>query len=65
MKKHCCTEMSEHIQFECAIHRDPFECPDQIILFDEEDNEYAFIIHDGGTSTIGIDFCPWCGSKLG
>ncbi|WP_372497657.1 DUF6980 family protein [Priestia megaterium] len=22
------------------------------------------MIHDGGSSIIGISFCPWCGAKL-
>jgi hypothetical protein len=22
------------------------------------------IAHDGGTSSITIDFCPWCGQRL-
>ncbi|WP_436666040.1 DUF6980 family protein [Priestia megaterium] len=22
------------------------------------------MIHDGGSSTIGISFCPWCGAEL-
>ena len=25
---------------------------------------YGLIIHDGGTSAVTIQFCPWCGSKL-
>ncbi|WP_421904649.1 DUF6980 family protein [Oceanobacillus halophilus] len=40
------------------------QCPDKIILFDEKNKDYGLIIHDGGTSSIGIDFCPWCGAKL-
>ncbi|WP_412762571.1 DUF6980 family protein [Priestia aryabhattai] len=26
--------------------------------------EYGLIIHDGGSSIIGISFCLWCGKKL-
>ncbi|MCM3160810.1 DUF6980 family protein [Metabacillus litoralis] len=64
MKKHCCEDMDYHANFECEIHENPFECPDKIIIFDERNNEYGLIIHDGGASSISIDFCPWCGSKL-
>lgn len=64
MKKHCCEDMAYHAAFECEIHKDPYDCPDQLILFDEKDQDYGLIIHDGGSSTIGISFCPWCGSKL-
>ncbi|MGM1032991.1 DUF6980 family protein [Peribacillus frigoritolerans] len=27
-------------------------------------NNYGLIIHDGGSSEEGINFYPWCGSKL-
>ena len=64
MKKHCCVDMAYHANFECDIHKNPFKCPDKIIIFDEKDNDYGLIIHDGGTSSIGISFCPWCGSEI-
>lgn len=64
MKKFCCEDMDYHVNFKCDIHEDPFECPGKIIVFDTKDNDYGLIIHDGGSSSIGIDFCPWCGSKL-
>jgi hypothetical protein len=28
------------------------------------DGVNGLIIHDGGSSSIGIAFCPWCGSTL-
>ncbi|WP_420800291.1 DUF6980 family protein [Neobacillus terrae] len=52
------------MQIPREIHENPFECPDKIIIFDERNDEYGLIIHDGGTSSISIEFCPWCGSKL-
>ncbi|AXI28503.1 hypothetical protein CIB87_05515 [Priestia megaterium] len=64
MKKHCCDYMNYHANFTCDIHSDPFDCPDNLILFDKTNKEYSLIIHDGGSSTIGISFCPWCGKKL-
>lgn len=64
MKKHCCDYMDYHANFICDIHSDPFECPDNFILFNQTDNEYGLIVHDGGSSIIGISFCPWCGTKL-
>lgn len=27
-------------------------------------DEYGIIIHDGGGSSIIIDYCSWCGIKL-
>lgn len=64
MKKHCCEDMDYHVNFECDMHRDLFECPDKIVIYDNEEDDYGLIIHDGGTSSIRIAFCPWCSSKL-
>ena len=36
MKKHCCEDMAYHANFKCDIHGNPFECPDEIIIFDEK-----------------------------
>jgi hypothetical protein len=27
-------------------------------------DEYGIIVHDGGTSMVRIQFCPWCGTRL-
>ncbi|MBS4209499.1 hypothetical protein [Bacillus sp. FJAT-50079] len=64
MKQHCCEYMNDHATFQCDLHDDPFKCPDQLILFDEKANDYSLMIHDGGSSVIGIKFCPWCGTNL-
>jgi hypothetical protein len=46
------------------MHPDRFECPDCIIDHSPVFREYGLIIHDGGTSSLSIHFCPWCGAKL-
>lgn len=48
----------EHGRYECAnvvMHR-----------YGDADNGFWFGIpvHDGGTSAIAIEYCPWCGTKL-
>ncbi|WP_412973363.1 DUF6980 family protein [Niallia circulans] len=53
---HCCGEMGYHATFKCDIHENPYDCPDKLILFDEKDHDYGLIIHDGGTSSIEIEF---------
>ncbi|MFJ8089140.1 DUF6980 family protein [Lysinibacillus sp. NPDC095746] len=55
MKKHCCEDMTFHASFKCEIHENPFECPDKIIIFYEQNNDYGLIIHDGGKSIINGD----------
>jgi hypothetical protein len=64
MKKHCCEDMDYYVNLKCNIHENPSDCPDKLIIFDNKNNQYGLIIHDGGTSWIGIDFCPWCAAKL-
>ena len=64
MKNHCCEDMVYHANFECDIHDNPFECPDNVIIYDGNNNDFGLIIHDGGTSSIAISYCPWCGLEL-
>ena len=56
--------MEYFVNYKCDIHPNIFECPDNIICFNEEKEVHGVIIHDGGTSFILIDFCPWCGKRL-
>jgi hypothetical protein len=62
--KICCPDMKHHLEFKCDIHKDKFDCPDNIIYHSETKNNYGIIIHDGGNSFIEINFCPWCGEKI-
>jgi len=64
MSEHCCDAMARQVAWRCAGHEDPFDCPDALVMFDARFQEYGLIIHDGGTSVVGIAFCPWCGSRL-
>ena len=64
MKKMCCNLMKYHTTNHCTIHKSPYECPDCLVIYDEENQCYGIIIHDGGNSYIRINYCPWCGSVL-
>ncbi|MEK4385812.1 hypothetical protein MKZ25_08375 [Solibacillus sp. FSL W7-1464] len=64
MIEFCCEFMEYHANFKCDIHENPYDCPDKIVIFNEKSNDYGIIIHDGGSSIIEINFCPWCGDKL-
>jgi hypothetical protein len=33
-------------------------------MYEPEFDVYGLIVHDGGHSTIQIDFCPWCGARF-
>jgi hypothetical protein len=61
-KSFCCSKMDYFANSHCDIHANPFDCPDCLIYRD--DNEYGIIVHDGGTSFVKINFCPWCGASL-
>lgn len=56
--------MDEQVNHTCPIHTNPFECPDHLIYYLAKFDEYSLIIHDGGSSSVGIEYCPWCGTKL-
>lgn len=62
--KHCCRRMKFAVESECEQHSDRWDCPDAIMSYSAKFDEYGIIVHDGGSSSISIDHCPWCGSKL-
>ncbi|MFD7455879.1 MULTISPECIES: DUF6980 family protein [unclassified Streptomyces] len=64
MFPHCCAEMADRVNRHCDRHDDPSSCPDALISYTPRFREYALIVHDGGTSGVGIAFCPWCGRRL-
>ncbi|PWF64368.1 hypothetical protein CBX96_04235 [Shewanella sp. BC20] len=64
MNKHCCRDMEDAITLDCDQHIDVLECPDVLVSYIPKFDEYGLIIHDGGSSSLEIRFCPWCGSKL-
>ncbi|WP_405623573.1 DUF6980 family protein [Streptomyces sp. NBC_00076] len=64
MTNHCCEAMTSRVNVCCDQHDGPFACPDTLVDFSAKFQEYGLIVHDGGTSSITIDFCPWCGRRL-
>ena len=64
VKKHCCEYMQYHATYRCDQHPNPFDCPDNVVIYDAESDSYYLIIHDGGSGLISIRFCPWCGSNI-
>lgn len=63
-KKHCCENMEMATNLDCNSHQEAWNCPDTLISFIPKFDEYGIIIRDGGSSVLGISFCPWCGKKL-
>jgi Domain of unknown function (DUF6980) len=64
MKKHCCGDMNRHTGRMCEEHDDPYTCPDYVISYSAQFDEYGLIVHDGGRSGYSISHCPFCGRKL-
>lgn len=64
MKEHCCETMTQQVNSKCEKHSNPFDCPDNLIYYNNKFDEYGLIIHDGGSSSLHIDYCPWCGKNL-
>ncbi len=36
----------------------------KIIQYSDRFDEYGIVVHDGGNSSIIINYCPWCGKEL-
>lgn len=58
----CCEQLDAQLRWSCDVHDDPSDCPDVVIV--RTARGFGLPIHDGGSSSIEIDFCPWCGAKL-
>jgi hypothetical protein len=65
MRKHCCEAMARFAEPAPCEEHDQFECPDNLIYYSEEHGRYGIIVHDGGTSFVTLNFCPWCGTGIG
>ncbi len=59
----CCEAMRSALSFTCAEHKDPFECADHLMVYNEIFDEIGIVVHDGGPSYVLIEFCPWCGTR--
>lgn len=64
MRAHCCEDMKREAERVCEQHPDRYDCPDCLINYSAPLREYGIIIHDGGTGSSRIRFCPWCGYQL-
>ena len=61
IKPQCCLKMKYYLTFD---KRTKEINPDAIIRVSGKTNDYGIPIHDGGSSFIKIDYCPWCGKAL-
>ncbi len=64
MSAFCCETMRRQVEWTCAVHPDRWDCPDCIVTRSPRTGAFGLMIHDGGTASIRIHFCPWCGIRL-
>ena len=50
--------------FCCRRMESAISDPDLPVVYTAKFNEYGLKILDGGTSSLALIFCPWCGQKL-
>lgn len=60
----CCENMCNFTRKDNGDDASIYQNPDILIAYIPKFNEYGIIIHDGGESSIQINYCPWCGAKL-
>lgn len=59
-----CDAMRAQLEHACDVHADPSDCPDALVSYRPVSGEYGLRVHDGGSSSVAIAFCPWCGGLL-
>lgn len=59
--KYCCKMMQLKLEQTCEKHGG--DCVD-IVMAHLKDGRYGIPIHDGGSSLIVVNFCPWCGAGV-
>lgn len=51
-------------QFARQENEEVYQNPGILIVYTSKFNEYGLITHDGGKSSLQLNYCPWCGYKL-
>ena len=64
MGKHCCERMELELSRGNEPDADRSLSPDALVAYIAKFDEYGINVHDGGSSMVQIEFCPWCGIKL-
>ncbi len=61
---HCCARMQVELGRGGESEAARFRSADALLTYFEKFDEYGIIVHDGGSSFVLIQFCPWCGTQL-
>ena len=60
----CCDVMGGQLGYECDQHADLRDCSDVVVIYYPHTDEFVTPIRDGGSSSLAIQYCPWCGKQL-
>jgi hypothetical protein len=60
----CCDAMSAQLNWACTDHAGASDCPEALVGLFGRVRRYGLYVHDGGSSSVEIHYCPWCGAKL-
>jgi hypothetical protein len=60
----CCEAMRAQLNWACEHHAAASDCPDALVGRFGPLRCYGLYVHDGGSSFVEIQFCPWCGARL-
>lgn len=65
MNEFCCDMMNRKMDEVCPTHgRDCVDVIMDRLKTGPNAGCFGIPIHDGGSSLIMINYCPWCGTKL-
>jgi hypothetical protein len=63
-KSFCCEKMADKVEASINQNGETKHEDVDIVMNRSRDGVYGIPIHDGGTSFIEINNCPWCGARL-
>lgn len=64
-ESYCCEMMENKLRESCPTHGR--NCPDIVmsrLTKGPGAGRFGIPVHDGGSSVVVIDYCPWCGKDL-
>lgn len=64
--EYCCDDMKRHLTMACEQpdHLSSGHCPDRVMTYWRNKDRYG-LCHADGASVYEINWCPWCGSRVG
>jgi hypothetical protein len=63
-KDYCCLVMANNISESLDENQEIKQHDHDVIMNKWKNGTFGIPIHDGGSSVVKINFCPWCGVNL-